>query len=204
MCIRDRPYMITSDDVMVDYLGQQIPFDTIYISLKDGDAKEIVPILEKIFIVFGMDAVDTIGQIESEAETGESFNRLFQGFVGLGLLVGVAAIGVLSVRAVVERRKIIGTLRAIGYTSNMIQVQFLLEAIFVTVLGVLIGVGLGILTSWNIFNSISQEVEGLTYVVPWVNIIVLVSITVVFALITAFLPARQAAKIFPAEVLRNE
>ena len=86
----------------------------------------------------------------------------------------------------------------------MIQVQFLLEAIFVTVLGVLIGVGLGILTSWNIFNSISQEVEGLTYVVPWVNIIVLVSITVVFALITAFLPARQAAKIFPAEVLRNE
>ena len=198
------PYMITSDDVMVDYLGQQIPFDTIYISLKDGDAKEIVPILEKIFIVFGMDAVDTIGQIESEAETGESFNRLFQGFVGLGLLVGVAAIGVLSVRAVVERRKIIGTLRAIGYTSNMIQVQFLLEAIFVTVLGVLIGVGLGILTSWNIFNSISQEVEGLTYVVPWVNIIVLVSITVVFALITAFLPARQAAKIFPAEVLRNE
>ena len=198
------PYMITSDDVMVDYLGQQIPFDTIYISLKDGDAKEVVPILEKIFIVFGMDAVDTIGQIESEAETGESFNRLFQGFVGLGLLVGVAAIGVLSVRAVVERRKIIGTLRAIGYTSNMIQVQFLLEAIFVTVLGVLIGVGLGILTSWNIFNSISQEVEGLTYVVPWVNIIVLVSITVVFALITAFLPARQAAKIFPAEVLRNE
>ena len=145
-----------------------------------------------------MDAVDTIGQIESEAETGESFNRLFQGFVGLGLLVGVAAIGVLSVRAVVERRKIIGTLRAIGYTSNMIQVQFLLEAIFVTVLGVLIGVGLGILTSWNIFNSISQEVEGLTYVVAWVNIIVLVSITVVFALITAFLPARQAAKIFPA------
>ena len=87
------PYMITSDDVMVEYLGQQIPFDTIYISLLDGDAKEVVPILEKIFIVFGLDATDIIGQIESDAETGESFNRLFQGFVGLGLLVGVAAIG---------------------------------------------------------------------------------------------------------------
>ena len=124
------PYMITSDDVMVEYLGQQIPFDTIHISLLDGDAKEVVPILEKIFIVSGMDAVDIIGQIESDAETGESFNRLFQGFVGLGLLVGVAAIGVLSVRAVVERRKIIGTLRAIGYTSNMIQMQFLLVNLY--------------------------------------------------------------------------
>ena len=41
--------------------------------------------------------------------------RLIQGFLGLGLLVGVAALGVISARAVVERRQQIGVMRAIGF-----------------------------------------------------------------------------------------
>ena len=44
-----------------------------------------------------------------------TFNRLIQGFMGLGLIVGVAALGVISARAVVERRQQIGVMRAIGF-----------------------------------------------------------------------------------------
>ena len=54
-----------------------------------------------------------------------TFNRLIQGFMGLGLIVGVAALGVISARAVVERRQQIGVLRAIGFRRRMIQVSFL-------------------------------------------------------------------------------
>jgi hypothetical protein len=43
-----------------------------------------------------------------------TFNRLIQGFMGLGLLVGVAALGVISARSVVERRQQIGVMRALG------------------------------------------------------------------------------------------
>jgi ABC-type antimicrobial peptide transport system permease subunit len=50
-----------------------------------------------------------------------TINRLIQGFMGLGLIVGVAALGVISARAVVERRQQIGVLRAIGFRRGMVQ-----------------------------------------------------------------------------------
>jgi ABC-type lipoprotein release transport system permease subunit len=45
---------------------------------------------------------------------------------------------------------------------------------------------------------------GLTYQVPWVNIVVVVVVAYVASLLTTYLPARQAAKIYPAEALRFE
>ena len=45
------------------------------------------------------------------------------GFMGLGLIVGVAALGVISARAVVERRQQIGVLRAIGFRRRMVQLE---------------------------------------------------------------------------------
>ena len=127
-----------------------------------------------------------------------------QGFMGLGLVVGVAAIGVLSIRAVVERRQSIGMLRAIGYRSQMIQIQFWAEALFITLMGVLLGLALGTLTSWNIFNAISEEVSGLEYSIPWGTVLLMLGITSFFALLSAYLPAKQAGKIYPAEALRYE
>jgi hypothetical protein len=52
---------------------------------------------------------------------------LIQGFIGLGLLIGIAALGVVTIRAVVERRQQIGVLRAIGFTREMVQNVFLFE-----------------------------------------------------------------------------
>lgn len=57
-----------------------------------------------------------------------TFNRLIQGFMGLGLIVGVAALGVISARSVVERRQQIGMLRAIGFRRSMVRDAFLLES----------------------------------------------------------------------------
>ena len=51
--------------------------------------------------------------------------------MGLGLVVGVAALGVISARAVVERRQQIGVLRAIGFRRRMVQAAFLLESSFI-------------------------------------------------------------------------
>ena len=167
-------------------------------------AEELIPFLETAFITRGMKAVSTLGQIEKSLETGDAFNKLFQGFMGLGLVVGVIAIAVLSIRAVVERRQAIGTMRAIGYKARMVWLSFLLESLYITMLGIVLGLGLGALTSWNIFNEISKEVEGISYKIPWVNVMVIVGITLFFALLSSFIPAKQASKIYPAEALRYE
>ena len=93
--------------------------------------------------------------------------------MGLGLLVGIAALGVISLRAVVERRQQIGVLRAIGYRRRMIQLSFLFESSFIALLGTAIGVALGAIISYNIVNDVRERenVETLRFSIPWLQII---------------------------------
>ena len=165
-------------------------------------AEDIIRLLETVFIEHSMTATSTFADIAENQSQNNAFNQLFQGFMGLGLLVGVAALGVVSFRAVVERRQSIGMMRALGYKGRMIQVQFLMESAVVAILGSAIGIGLGAWTGWNIFRSISAEADGLTYSIPWLNVTVIVLVAVVFSLVTTFIPAKQASKIKPSEALR--
>ena len=92
-----------------------------------------------------------------DVSAGQAFFRIFIGFMALGLFVGVAALGAISTRAVVERRQQIGVLRAIGYKRRMIALSFLLESSFVSLLGSAIGVVLGLLLSYNAVTDIRAE-----------------------------------------------
>ena len=116
------------------------------------------------------------------------------------------ALGVVSTRAVVERRQQIGVLRAIGYRRGMIQLSFLLESSFVSLLGIAIGVILGITLSYQAVTDIRQEegIDTIRFSIPWVQIGIILGVTYLFSLLTTFLPARQASKIYPAEALRYE
>jgi putative ABC transport system permease protein len=138
--------------------------------------------------------------------TFHAFINIFIGFMGLGLVVGVASIGVVMTRAVVERRQQIGVLRAIGYRRRMVQLSFLLEASFVALFGTAIGVVLGLVLSYTAIRDIRAEEaeENLRWVVPWFQIGVIVTVTYVFSLLGTYLPARQASRIYPAEALRYE
>lgn len=202
---RSSVYIVTGAEVANQVMPEITDYDTYSIMLSESAvASDLVPYIETAFIERGMEAVSTIDQIERGLEQGDAFNQLFQGFMGLGLVVGVIAIGVLSIRAVVERRQTIGTMRAIGYRARMVWLSFLLESLYITLLGIVLGLGLGALTSWNIFNEISKEVEGIRYSIPWINVFVIVGITLFFALLSSYLPSKQASKIYPAEALRYE
>tara|TARA_B100001146_G_C16173239_1_gene431074 strand:- start:587 stop:1813 length:1227 start_codon:yes stop_codon:yes gene_type:complete len=184
---------------------EDVPLDTFYFSLKDkNEASNYSQKLEKIFLANGMNAVSLLDRLEEERATSNAFNKLFQGFSGLGLVVGVAAIGVLSVRAVVERRQSIGVLRAIGFRSSMIRTQFLIESSFITVLGIFVGICLGILQSWLIFLEISKELEGAKFSVPIGEVGILIGITIIASILASVIPANEASKTYPAEALRYE
>jgi putative ABC transport system permease protein len=95
-------------------------------------------------------------------------------------------------------------MRAIGYKSRMIQTQFLIESVFVTVLGSLLGVGLGAWISFLLVQDFRDSFEGVEYSIPWMTVGVILAIAVVASLATTFFPARQASKIYPSEALRYE
>src|SRR5207248_11259652 len=61
---------------------------------------------------------DLRSELAEQQKLQVGFNRIFQGFMALGLFVGVAALGVIAFRSVVERRQQIGMLRAIGYQKG--------------------------------------------------------------------------------------
>ena len=97
-----------------------------------------------------------------------TFNRLIQGFMGLGLLVGVAALGVISARSVVERRQQIGVMRAIGFRRRMVEASFLLESSFLALTSIVVGTVLGLILAWNIIADQRREPSwaGLTLARP--------------------------------------
>ena len=124
------------------------------------DAKEASRTLESSFLENGAEAVSLKEVIDEEIAVNNAFNNLLIGFMGMGLIVGVAALGVISLRAVVERRQHVGVLRAIGYRQSMIQLSFLVEASFVSLLGVGIGVALGAILSFNLVEGIQDQIPG--------------------------------------------
>jgi putative ABC transport system permease protein len=135
-----------------------------------------------------------------------TFNRLIQGFMGLGLLVGVAALGVISARAVVERRQQIGVMRAIGFRRRMVQAAFLLESSFVALTAIVVGTVLGLLLSWNIIEDTRRQPswENLELVVPWLNLAIIFLVVYAVALLATLAPAVRASRIRPAEALRYQ
>ena len=197
--------MIASRTQLDEVSPYPIPVTNYRIKVTEGaDAAEVSRDLEIAFQRHGMESDVLAELVQESVSANQSFNYLLTGFMGLGLMVGVASLGVVSLRAVVERRQQIGVLRAIGYRRSMVQLSFLLESSFVVLLGVAIGVGLGTAISYLIVREIREDVETIRFAIPWLQIVIIVGAAYLFSLATTFLPARQASRIYPAEALRYE
>ena len=197
--------IIASRKELDDAIPFKIPTTTYRFKAADGvDVATLSKGLESAFRENGMESDVLADLVNDIAAANRAFNYLFTSFMGLGLLVGIASLGVVSLRAVVERRQQIGVLRAIGYRRGMVQLSFLTESSFVVIMGVAIGVGLGTIISYNIVKDIQEELETVRFAIPWIQIGIIVAIAYVFSLATTYMPARQASRIYPAEALRYE
>ncbi len=141
--------------------------------------------------------------LASSIASTEGFIGLLEIFVGLGLGVGIAAMGILALRAVVERRREIGMLRAGGFTQGMILRAFLLEYSFTTLLGIAIGTGLGLLIVSNLTRSSAASSVGVTsFAIPWATVVEIVLVTYGLVLVAIAGPALRASRLPPAEAVR--
>ena len=168
------------------------------------DPAGVAATLERSFLANGMEAesvADILGRAVGQSRT---MIRLIQGFMGLGLLVGVAALGVISARSVVERRQQIGVLRAIGFQPAMIRRTLLLESSMIAVTAIVIGTGLGLVMAAEVVGDMAGTPgwANLSVHVPWASLGVVFGIVYAAALATTWLPALRASRIYPAEALR--
>jgi putative ABC transport system permease protein len=161
-------------------------------------------LLGKTFLHEGLDVKEAQKQYDANVAFNTGMNYLLEGFMALGLVVGIAALGVIAFRSVVERRQQIGMLRAIGFKRGMVRTAFLLESSFVAVLGTLLGMVLGLALSYNLVAGISSTSSSIAFTVPWIQMLLIVVIAYIASLLTTFVPAWQASRIYPAEALRYE
>ncbi len=153
-----------------------------------------------------MEAVLVSDELDDLVAVNRTFNYLIQGFIGLGLVVGVAALGVVSARTVVERRQEIGVMRAIGFEQGRVQIGFLIESSMIAVAGIVVGTVLGLILAYNIIDDTRSQASwaSIDFAVPWLNLALIYVVVLTAALLTAFLPARQASRVYPAQALRYE
>ena len=156
--------------------------------------------LERVFFPYGLQTIDIREQIGQAFDATQEVLTLMEAYLGIGLLVGIAGLAVITLRAVVERRTQIGALRAIGFTRGMVLRMFLLEIALIAVLGVGIGGGLGIVFAYKVYLVYFAGI--ITFSVPWVNLGVIVGIASVAAVACTAQPAIRASRIPPAEALR--
>lgn len=120
------------------------------------------------------------------------------GFITLlGASVGLMNIMMVSVN---ERTREIGVRKALGATAFQIRQQFLIEAVVICIMGGFVGVVLGILMG----NGIASMIGEGGFIVPWLWVIIGMTICVVVGVISGYYPAYKASKLDPIESLRYE
>ncbi|MFK7807575.1 MAG: ABC transporter permease [Saprospiraceae bacterium] len=137
--------------------------------------------------------------LQQQQKTQETFNLVLAVIAGISLLVGGIGIMNIMLASVLERIKEIGVRRSLGANRIDIIYQFLFEAVFISLLGGLIGVFLGIISA----HLVAAQAEIPTVVSTW-SIVLSFGVAAFVGLVFGIFPARKAAYEDPIKALRSD
>ena len=132
-------------------------------------------------------------------ETTRTMTMLLASIAGVSLLVGGIGIMNIMLVSVTERTREIGLRLAIGARGGDVLLQFLVEAVVISLLGGSIGIGLG----YGLSQSLTQFLQWPTYVSPQA-VLVAFGFAAAIGIFFGFYPARKASALDPIEALRYE
>lgn len=200
------PGSIHVSRAVVDALnGEPVRPERFYIDVVPGaDPRAVAQAIERAMLSSGMNAVALEAAFGAGQAVMGGIIRLFQAFLALGLIVGIAGLGVVSGRAVIERRQQIGVLRAIGYRRGMVALGMVLEASFIALTGLFIGATTGVVLGDKMIGQFYTLATDQIFPMPWLSIAGMGVLAWLFSLVATLLPAWQASRVFPAEALRYE
>ncbi|HXH20843.1 MAG TPA: FtsX-like permease family protein [Dehalococcoidia bacterium] len=176
-----------------------------YVQTAQGaDPRQVARDIESSLLETGAQAESLRAEINRQSSFFTGFFRIIQGFMGLGLFVGVAALGVIAFRSVVERRQQIGMLRALGYTKGMVALTFLLESALIAAGGIATGIIFGLILSRYLIHDEFANQGVVNFVIPYSQVALIGLLSFGSALLMTLLPSRQASSIPIATALRYE
>jgi putative ABC transport system permease protein len=173
-----------------------------YFSVRSGvDVSKAGHDLERYFLAYQLITLDIQALINDILETTMGVFNLLQAYLALGLIVGIAGLGVITMRNVVERRQETGALRALGFRKSMVLRSFLFELSFIALTGITMGVILGVALSYDLYLRFFEGQAS--FIVPWDRLLLLGGIAFLGSVLATASPAIRASKMPPAEALRS-
>lgn len=137
--------------------------------------------------------------LKQQQKTKQIFNIVLSVIAGISLLIGGIGIMNIMLASVLERTKEIGIMRAIGATKQDVILQFLSESVLISLGGGIIGILLGIVSSYAL-----QLATGIETILSLNSIVLSFLVATFIGLIFGVLPAKSAANKNPIEAIRRE
>jgi len=137
--------------------------------------------------------------LKQEQRTKTIFNVVLGAIASISLVVGGIGIMNIMLASVLERIREIGVRRAVGATERDILLQFLSEAVLISVTGGVSGIVVGAALSAGI-----ERVAGIATVVSWLSVVVAFAVSITVGIAFGIVPAYRAARTDPVVCLRYE
>lgn len=197
-------YADRADPVQIDIYPKSFESKTSVLQILDDYNRRMEAEGMEEKVIRYSDVVGTL--MSSVTEIVDIVSYVLVAFVAISLVVSSIMIGVITYISVVERRKEIGILRAIGASKRNISEVFNAETFIIGLCAGLIGIGMTLLLLLP-GNALIHSLAGRTDInaaLPLGGAVILVALSVVLTLISGLLPSRKAAKSDPVTALRSE
>jgi putative ABC transport system permease protein len=145
---------------------------------------------------YGFEARSAVGLLANFLKVQNTYISTFQTLGSLGLLLGTLGLAVVQLRAVLERKRELGLMRAVGFTSEQLGQMVLAEN------GVLLGLGLAVGIGAALFTTLPHGWLGQASI-PWIELGWMFGAIALIGLIASFLASKKITQIPLLESLRN-
>jgi putative ABC transport system permease protein len=156
--------------------------------------------LQRALLTLGADASPALQLMQAQYEANLGLNDFFVGLMRVGLLVGILGLGAVALRSVIERRRSIGVLRAVGFFKLQVLAGMLIETALIATVGLVVGLAVALGLGGPLLTSLSPKSQ---FTLDYADILLTVGIVYAAVLLVTFLPALRAARLRPAEALRG-
>ena len=166
-----------------------------------ADAVAVARQIQREVFSQGAEATTVKEMYDSSSSAGQAFFDMVRLVMGIGLLVGVLSLGILALRAVVERRRAIGMLRALGFRPGQVLAGMVSEALITATCGALVGIAVGVAISAVMTNG---YLPGARLEIDGSSLALIVGLLFLAVLAVTIPPALRAARLPAVEALRLE
>jgi putative ABC transport system permease protein len=207
--------MVSDDLTVIGFWAVSMPtyselvtnrqFVQVIVSVEDGAGigrvqRSIEAVVEDLP---GMAVLDREGFVGDLAAQITSFLNLVNGLLLLSIVIAMIGVANTLSLSIHERTRELGLLRAVGMSRSQLRSSVRWEAVIISLVGTLVGLGVGLLASWALVTALGDF--GLsTFTVPAIGLASVVVVAALLGVLASVRPARRAAKLQVLDAIGTE